>query len=75
MAIKVYSVKCIVYSQLNSVLLKCIVYSVLFIVYSVKMIIDRRTVSAFKGAYRLQLYYHLSKAYVVCFVGSLTLTL
>ena len=32
-------------------------------------------VSAFKGAYRLQFYDYLSKAYVVCFVGSLTHTM
>jgi len=32
-------------------------------VYSVKIIMDLRTVSAFMGAYRLQLYYHLPKAY------------
>ena len=36
---------------------------------------DLRTVSAFMGAYRLQYHDYLSKAYVVCFVGSLTLTL
>ena len=36
---------------------------------------DLRTVSAFMGAYRLQFYDYLSKAYVVCFVGSLTHTL
>ena len=41
----------------------------------VKIIIDLRTVSGFKGAYRLQYHDYLSKAYVVCFVGSLTLTL
>ena len=40
-----------------------------------KIIIDLRTVSAFKGAYRLQYHDYLSKAYVVCFVGLLTLTL
>jgi len=32
-------------------------------------------VSGFKGAYRLQFYYHLPKAYVVCFVGLLTHTI
>ena len=32
-------------------------------------------VSGFMGAHRLQYHDYLSKAYVVCFVGSLTLTL
>jgi len=44
-------------------------------VHSVKIIIELRTVSAFMGAYRLQLINYLSKAYVVCFVGLLTLTI
>ena len=39
--------------------------------YSVKIIIDLRTVSAFMGAYRLQYHDYLSKAYVVCFVALL----
>ena len=39
------------------------------------MIMDLSTVSAFMGAYRLQVYDYLSKAYVVCFVGSLNHTL
>ena len=47
----------------------------MFIVYSVKMIIELRTVSGFKGAYRLQYHDYLPKAFTVCFVGSLTHTI
>ena len=43
--------------------------------HSVKIIIDLRMVSVFMGAYRLQFYDYLSKAYVVCFVGLLTHTI
>ena len=39
------------------------------------IIMDLRTVSAFMGAYRLQYHDYLNKAYVVCFVGSLTHTI
>ena len=41
----------------------------------VKIIMDLRTVSGFKGAYRLQFYDYLSTAYVVCFGGCFALTL
>ena len=43
--------------------------------HRVKIIMDLRTVSGFKGAYRLQFYDYLSKAYVVCFGGCFALTL